>query len=73
MLLKACGIGIGVIGIVGYTIKAVSYPTFTRLLGLNNINEDWYFIIKIINTKIYKLLHLLSFSIYLLYILIILY
>ena len=40
MLLKACGIGIGVIGIVGYTIKAVSYPTFTRLLGLNNINED---------------------------------
>ena len=45
-----CAIGIGVIGVVGYTVKAVSYPVFTRLLGLNNLNEDWtsFFTIKIL-------------------------
>lgn len=35
-----CGIGIGVIGVIGYGVKAITYPVFTRLLGLNNLNED---------------------------------
>lgn len=39
-LALATAMGIGLVGISGYVIKAISYPIFTKLGGMKSVMEE---------------------------------